>query len=348
MAGSDKGRGARPQPMLWPRQDRAPDDGGLPGRRAEAAADAATPERITVPQWLRPVRLLPYLAAALAAQLGIRLRLRVEPGDADGLDDAVPMGSVAALDGTVFLAMDGDAAMELLSAVFGSDRAVCPPESVMLADLAPDSGSWLALGTLVRSAVGRAMADAGAEGIAPQPARLADARAGPVVCTLISMTGPGVQAMMVLRFAPAAGTAGNDGSAGTAGNDGFAGTAVRDGFAGTAVGDGAAGTAGKQAGAGQGAAWPAGAARGLAGEPADSWERRLDRLSRAVPVPVCLELHAQELPLAQVMRLGVGDVITLPAIRSMTMKVAGAPWVAVPMAALGGPDPAIDSKEDRP
>lgn len=303
-------RGARPQPMLWTRQERPQPLAGAAGRSAAPGAQSSGQDSIALPQWLRPARLLPYLAAALGGHLGLRLRLRVEPDGADAMADAVPLGSVGSQDGTLFLAMDGDSAMELLSAVFGSDRAMCPPETVMLPDLAPDSGSWTAFGALVRAAAGRAMMEAGAEGVAPERPKPADAKADRAHRSLLSVSGPGVQAMLELRFAPT----------------------------GQAPATAAAPDDARMAAS-------AASAKGAGGP----WERRLQALSRAVPLPVCLELHAVDLPLARVMRLGVGDVIALPAIRSMTMKVAGEPWAEVPVAALAGPDAgAAGRAADRP
>lgn len=286
--------------MAWPAADAIAEMGPAADtgpRHPPSAADAADPPH-AVPPWLRANHLLPLLAAEMMAALGVRLRLRVDRPRGDGLQapaDWVSLGGIGCLEGRLLMAMDGDAALELLAAAFGSDRTASPPETVMLSDLAPGNASWKAFGALMRRAAGRALSLAGAGHVTDVPPTLADADLPRLHAMPLLVSGPGLQLAMELLFVPAAPVVQAEPErqepSSSAGDD----------------------------------ARP------------DPWQGRLDALSQGLTVPVTLELCAEERPLADVMDLGVGDVIRLPAIDTVVMKVAGSPWRDLPLAALTGP-----------
>lgn len=295
MAGAGSATGSAPRPVRWPSVDQAEPNAAAsahPGR-AESRPILVPP---ALPLWMRASHLLPFLSMELSTALGLRLRLRLRRGGNQTLSDPAMLGFLQFREGRLLLAIDRDAAMELLAAVYGSDRAASPPETVMLSDLAPGNASWTAFGALVRAGAGRALQLAGAGAVESAAPTLADAKVPRTHVLPITLSGPALQVAMEMLFVPAEPAPKSE--------------TITDKMADPAS---AADTGGSR------------------------WGRQMNALSRAVPVPVTLELCAQEWPLAKVMALAAGDVIALPPVRSMVMKVAGTRWAEVPMTTLAGP-----------
>ncbi len=315
-----------PIPMRWPAVDQGAPQASMADGNAQAEREA-TSGPAAVPLWLRARHLLPLLSMELSAVLGVRLRLRPSRDASQAISDPAMLGSLHCREGRLLLAMDEDAAMELLAAVYGSDRAANPPETAILSDLTPGNASWAAFGALVRAGAARALRLAGAEAVEPASPSLNDRIVPRTHMLPITLSGPALHVAMEMLFVPADPVQQVDADGGLADDPA---PAFSMGGSGTPEFDPVAGAGGNT---------------GLAA--GSTWDRQMDALSRAVPVPVTLELCAQEWSLPRVMALAVGDVIALPPVRTVVMKVAGARWAEVPMTALTGPANGAEVEEGR-